>query len=124
MKNWFKNLVSFSLILIYCISLSVSIQNFIINSLFNENQSHDVSVYHSNSKSPTSYLISDLESFENVVIESFINLQTSDYNKQFQIFKHIETYTISKDSQYFYRSKNIHPGLDIEKLLYPFHTFS
>lgn len=124
MKSWLKNLVSFSLVLIYSISLSIYVQDFLIDTILNDEQNHDISISHSDSKIPVFYLVSDLETlgdFEDTTVDNF---RTTELKSDFQLFKNVELYILTKDNQYLYKSKNIHPGLDIDALLYPFHTFS
>lgn len=124
MNNWFKNLVSIGLILIYSISLSITIQDYLIDSILNKEQNHDISINLSDSKVPVFYLISNLEPVGDVINKSFVDFQTADFKAPFQYFNYSETYTLTIDKQYLLKSKNIKPGLDIETLLYPFHTFS
>ncbi|PWK17390.1 hypothetical protein [Xanthomarina spongicola] len=120
MKNWFKNLVSISLILIYSLSLNIPLQDFLIN----QEHKSDISIKVSDSKTPVFYLVTDLEPLGDVVNDFLENNQTTESKTHFQYFKNVELYTLTKDNQYLNRSKNIQPGLDIETLLYPFHTFS
>jgi len=124
MKSWLKNLVSFSLVLIYSISLSIYIQDFLIDTILNDEQNHDISISHSDSKIPVFYLVSDLEPLGDYEDTTVDNLRTTELKSDFQLFKNVELYILTKDNQYLYKSKNIHPGLDIDALLYPFHTFS
>lgn len=124
MNNWFKNLVSIGLILIYSISLSVTIQDYLIDSILNEDQNHDISINLSDSNTPVFYLISDTEPIGDAINESFVDFQTADLKAHIQFLNYSETYTLTIDNQYLLKSKNIRPGLDIETLLYPFHTFS
>jgi hypothetical protein len=124
MKNWFKNLVSFGLILIYSISLSVSIQDFLIDSILNKDSNHDISINLSGSKTQVCYLNSDLEPLGSLIDETTDGFQTTELNPHFISFKNEDVYFLNKDNQYLYKSKNIQPGLDLESLLYPFHTFS
>src|SRR5690606_24367138 len=103
---------------------SVSIQNFIVETVLDNGLHHDVSIKLSDSKTPELSLFPDLEPLGNVVNESVVNFQTAELKAVFQLLKQAEVYTQTKDNQYFYSSKNIQPGLDLKTLLYPFHTFS
>jgi len=124
MKQMIRNLITLCLLFAYTLSISVSIQNFIVDTVFDNNQQHDVAVNLLNSKTPELSIFPDLEPLGNLVNESVHDFQATNSKIAFQSFKELETYTLTKDSQYLYKSKHIHPGLDTESLLYPFHTFS
>lgn len=119
-----RNLVALSLLFAYTLSISVSIQNFIVETVFDNSQQQDVAVNLLNSKTPELSIFPDLEPLGDLANENVHNVQVTNSKTTFQSFKEVEIYTLTKDSQYFYKSKHIQPGLDIETLLYPFHTFS
>ena len=124
MKQMIRNLVALSLLFAYTISISVSIQNFIVETVFDNSQQQDVAVNLLNSKTPELSIFPDLEPLGDLADENVHKVQVTNFKKPFQFFKEVEIYTLTKDNQYLYKSKHIQPGLGIETLLYPFHTFS
>ncbi|PWI31663.1 hypothetical protein DI383_03060 [Flavobacteriaceae bacterium LYZ1037] len=104
--------------------MGISIQNFIVDTVLDSDQHHDVAINLNNSKTPELSIFPDLEPLGDIVTEEVLNFQAADLKTSFLFLKHVETYTLTKDNQYLVKSKNIQPGLDVEALLYPFHTFS
>jgi hypothetical protein len=124
MKTWFRNIMALYLLVAYTLSISVSIQNFIVDTVLDNGKHHDVSINLSDSKIPELSIYPDLEPLGNVANENVINFQSDELKSTFQFLKQADLVILTKDNQYLYKSKNIQPGLDIEALLYPFHTFS
>jgi hypothetical protein len=112
------------LLFAYTLSISVSIQNFIVDTVLDYGVHHDLSINLSDSKTPELSIFPDLEPLGDIVNENLTNFQTGELKTTFQFLKQADLVIITKDNQYLYKSKNIQPGLDIESLLYPFHTFS
>ena len=123
-QQGFKRFMAFGLLLAYSLSLSVSIQNFIVDSVFGNDQHHAIATQVSDSKTPELSVFPDLDPLGSITSERVFNFQTENLKAHFQFLKHVETYIVTKDNQYLHNSKNIQPGLDTETRLYPFHTFS
>ncbi|MBQ0787319.1 MAG: hypothetical protein KBT69_07455 [Oceanihabitans sp.] len=98
--------------------------NLVIDVVSDSSQQHDVAHNHSDAKTPELSVFPDLEPLADIASSSTFNFPSEKLKAQFLLFKYAESYTVTKDKQYLYRSINIHPGLDMEALLYPFHTFS
>ncbi|MCX7550435.1 hypothetical protein [Xanthomarina sp. F2636L] len=124
MKQTIRNIMALSLLFAYSLSISISMQHFIVDTVFNQEQHHDVTVNLSDSKTPEISIFPNLEPLGEVVSQNVSNVQATYFKAYFQLFKHAETYTLTKDNQYLFKSINIQPSLDIDALLYPFHTFS
>ncbi|WP_452228372.1 MULTISPECIES: hypothetical protein [unclassified Lacinutrix] len=124
MKQMFRNLTALCLLLAYSLSISISIQNLVIDVVSDSSQHQDVSHNHSDAKTPELSVFPDLEPLVDIASSNTFNFESEKLKAQFPLFKYVENYTVTKDKQYVYRSVNIHPGLDLEALLYPFHTFS
>ena len=124
MKQMFRNIMALSLLLAYSLSISISMQNLVIDVVSDSSQQQDVTHSHSDSKTPVLSVFPDLEPLADIASSSTFNFPSEKLKAQFLLFKYAENYTVTKDKQYVYRSVNIHPGLDMETLLYPFHTFS
>ncbi|GGG50319.1 hypothetical protein [Bizionia arctica] len=124
MKQGFRNIIALCLLVAYSLSISLSIQNLIVDTVFDNGSHHDVSINLSDSKTPELSLFPDLEPLGNVLNETVLTFQNGEVKVAFQFLKQADQLLVVKDNQYLYKSKNIHPGLDIETLLYPFHTFS
>ncbi|MEO8934586.1 MAG: hypothetical protein ABI295_09770 [Xanthomarina sp.] len=124
MQTWFRNIMALSLLFAYSLSLSISVQNYLIDSVLKTDKNHLVSTNTSDSTTPELSVFPNLEPLGSISNQTVFNFFAKDLKVQFQLFKHVESYTLTKDNHYLYQSKNIQPGLDIETLLYPFHTFS
>ncbi|MBU2940328.1 hypothetical protein KO494_12350 [Lacinutrix sp. C3R15] len=124
MKQLFRNIMALSLLLAYSLSISISMQNMLIDVVSENSQQHDVALNTSNSKTPELSAFPDLELLSDLGNESYFNFHSEKFKSQFPLFKYIENYTETKDNQYLFSCVNIQPGLDLDALLYPFHTFS
>ncbi|HLV38994.1 hypothetical protein [Xanthomarina sp.] len=116
--------MAFSLLFAYTLSLSISVQNYLIDAVSKTDKNHHVSSYISEFKAPELSIFPDLEPLGNTSNQLVLNFQTTDLKAQFKLFRYVEPFIVTKDNQYIYESKNIQPGLDLDALLYPFHTFS
>ncbi|MCX7547677.1 hypothetical protein OS188_06910 [Xanthomarina sp. F1114] len=124
MKTWFRNMTALSLLFAYSLSLSISVQNYLIDSVLKTEKNHHVSTKTSEFKTPEINLFPNLEPLGDVVNSLASYDDVSGINFNHSLSKHVERYTLTKDNHYLNKSKNIQPGLDMETLLYPFHTFS
>lgn len=124
MKTWFRNITALSLLFAYSLSLSISVQNYLIDTVLKTEKNHHVSSKTAEFKTPEINLFPNLEPLGDVVNGIVSHLDVLGVKTSYSPSKQVELYTLTKDNQYLNKSKNIQPGLDIETLLYPFHTFS
>jgi len=116
--------VAFSLLFAYTLSLSISVQNYLIDTVFETDKNHQVSSFISEFKAPELSVFPDLEPLGDISNQLVSNFQKTDLKVQFKLFRFVEPFILTKDKHYISESKNIQPGLDLDALLYPFHTFS
>lgn len=116
--------MALSLLLAYSLSMSISMQNFIVDAVSDTKQHQDLARYQSDSKTPELSVFPDLELLSDLGGENDFNFHSEKFKTSFSFSKHFETYTKTKDNQYLFSCVNIQPGLDLDALLYPFHTFS
>ena len=124
MKQMFRNIMALSLLLAYSLSMSISMQNLIIDVVSDSSHQHQVALNHSDAKTPELSVFPDLEPLANLANGTAPDFQTEKLKSNLTLFKYAENHTLTKDNQYLYRSINIQPGLTMDALLYPFHTFS
>lgn len=124
MKQTSRNIIALSLLFAYSLSMSISIKSFILDTVLENGQHHNLAINLDDAKTPKLSIFPDLELLGDINSEEVFNFQTTDLKASFVFLKQAETYKLTKDNQYLHKCKNIKPGLDIEALLYPFHTFS
>ncbi len=124
MKQMFRNIMALSLLLAYSLSMSISMQNFVIEVVSDNSQQHQLALNHSDAKTPELSVFPDLEPLADLANGTAPDFQTDKLKSHLTLFKYAENQTITKDNQYISHSIHIHPGLTMDALLYPFHTFS
>ncbi|MFD2824742.1 hypothetical protein ACFS5M_13750 [Lacinutrix iliipiscaria] len=124
MKQWFRTLVALSLLFAYSLNISIAIQNFIVDTILNNDKPLFVSVNLVDTKTPELSIFPDLEPLGDLENENVYKVHNEYLKAPFQLFKLVDSYLLNVNNQYLYKSKNIQPGLDGKTLLYPFHSFS
>ncbi|WOD44024.1 hypothetical protein [Hwangdonia lutea] len=127
MKQLFRNIVTLSVLLVYSLGTTISVQNVVSHSVLNvEKHQGDTVKDAQASKALAAYLYSNND-FIDSVLNNFsfdFDFETEDFKSSFSALKHKESYTQNKVNTYLNHSKHIRPALSIKVLLYPFHTFS
>ncbi len=124
MKQMFRNIMALSLLLAYSLSMSISMQNLIIDVVSDNSKQQDVAYHTSDSKTPELAAFPSLEPLADLANDTNFSFKTEKLKSKFILFKYVENYTVTKNNQYLFRSVHIQPGLDKDALLYPFHRFT
>lgn len=124
MKTWSRNIIALCLLFAYSLSISTSVQSYLIDSVLKTENNRFFLSHISDSKTHEISVFPNLEPLGELINHNTFSFQTLNLDRHVSPFKHVESYTLTKDKQYLTKSEQIHPGLDKITLLFPFHTFS